>query len=103
MERIEGSFASFLRFGRRSAYYLVCISLGTATGERHFRAVTRGNKCFGGEIGSGTEKLDTLAESVPYVTNPVSDVNAVHLLQTAHHYVNEEVHKYSLLVSSDNQ
>lgn len=66
-------------------------------------AVTKGNKCSG-ESDFAEEKVDTLANPVPFVANPVSDVK-VHLLQTAHHYYasKEEIHKYLPVVTSDNQ
>lgn len=63
--------------GRHSASASVCQFADTKE-ERHFlvAAVTRGNKCSG-RIGSAEENVDTLAESVSYVANPVSDAKVV--------------------------
>lgn len=53
------------------------VSVWVPLQKRHFLAVTRSNQCSG-ESGSVEEKVDTPAESAPYVTNPVNDVNATY-------------------------
>lgn len=55
-------------------------------------AVTKGNKCSG-ESDFAEEKVDTLANPVPFVANPVSDVKATRYTYYRPHIISTPARK----------